>query len=62
MPIAAGIHTVAWQSLCVTDIDLDELLSSPLPEALQVFAFYTGKEKQNALARTRLDALGYVES
>jgi protein phosphatase 1 regulatory subunit 7 len=45
-----------------TNLDLEKLIEAGLPPRLRVFAFYTGKARENARARKRLDELGYVES
>ncbi len=44
-----------------TDLDLEKLIEAGLPPRLRVFAFYTGKVRENARARKRLDELGYIE-
>jgi protein phosphatase 1 regulatory subunit 7 len=44
-----------------TALDIELLLKQRLPDLLKVFAFYTGKAKENAAIRRRLDALGYCD-
>lgn len=44
-----------------TALDVDPILKQRLSDSLKVFAFYTGRTKENATIRKRLDALGYRE-
>ncbi len=44
-----------------TALNIEFLLKQRLADSLTVFAFYTGKAKENAAIRRRLDALGYRE-
>jgi protein phosphatase 1 regulatory subunit 7 len=45
----------------MTALNIDSILQQGLSASLKVFAFYTGKSKENAIIRKRLDALGYRE-
>ena len=45
----------------VTALDFEPLLKQRLAASLKVFAFYTGKTKENATIRKKLDSLGYRE-
>src|SRR2546429_3783652 len=45
----------------MTALDVESLLKQRLAASLKVFAFYTGKTKQNAKIRMKLDSLGYRE-
>ena len=45
-----------------TAVDLDALLRGGLPPALRTFVFYTGRSRQDAQIRARLDGLGYSET
>jgi hypothetical protein len=45
----------------MTAIEIDSVLQQRLPSSLKTFGFYTGKKKENAKARAKLDAIGYRE-
>jgi protein phosphatase 1 regulatory subunit 7 len=45
----------------MTAIEIDSVLQKRLPASLKTFGFYTGKKKENAKARAKLDAIGYQE-
>ena len=45
----------------MTAVEIDSVLQQRLPASLKTFGFYTGKKKENARARARLDAIGYQE-
>jgi protein phosphatase 1 regulatory subunit 7 len=45
----------------MTALNVESLLKQRLAASLKVFAFYTGKTKENATIRKKLDALGYRE-
>ena len=45
----------------MTALDVESVLKQRLAASLKVFAFYTGKTKENATIRKKLDALGYRE-
>ncbi|HVU07429.1 MAG TPA: hypothetical protein VHG89_02670 [Verrucomicrobiae bacterium] len=45
----------------MTAIEIDSILQQCLPSSLKAFGFYTGKKKENAIARAKLDAHGYQE-
>jgi protein phosphatase 1 regulatory subunit 7 len=45
----------------MTAIEMDSILQQRLPAPLKTFGFYTGKKKENAMARAKLDAMGYQE-
>jgi protein phosphatase 1 regulatory subunit 7 len=60
-----GLHHLAeLKSIFIgmTALDIDSILQQQLPTSLKVFGFYTGKKKENAKIREKLDALGYRES
>ena len=44
-----------------TKLRIDSILEQQLAASLEVFAFYTGRLKENAAIRKKLDALGYRE-
>lgn len=44
-----------------TSLNVDSILNQCLATSLKVFAFYTGKSKENAKIREKLNALGYRE-
>ena len=44
-----------------TMLDVELLIAQPLSRSLKIFAFYTGKTRENAKIRARLDELGYAE-
>jgi protein phosphatase 1 regulatory subunit 7 len=45
----------------MTRIAIDSILEQPLAASLKVFSFHTGREKENAAVRSKLDARGYRE-
>jgi hypothetical protein len=45
----------------MTAIEIDSILQQRLPASLKTFGFYTGKTKENAKVRAKLDAAGYQE-
>ena len=45
----------------MTAIEIDSVLQQRLPASLKAFGFYTGKKKENAKVRAKLDAIGYRE-
>lgn len=44
-----------------TALSISSLLSEGLPDSLEVFGFYTGKQAENREIRRKLDSLGYAE-
>lgn len=44
-----------------TSLSVDSILNQHLATSLKVFGFYTGKSRENAKIREKLDALGYRE-
>jgi protein phosphatase 1 regulatory subunit 7 len=44
-----------------TKLRIDSILEQKLAASLELFAFYTGRLKENAAIRKKLDALGYRE-
>jgi protein phosphatase 1 regulatory subunit 7 len=44
-----------------TALSINSILQQRLAASLEVFAFYTGRVKENAAIRKKLDALGYRE-
>jgi protein phosphatase 1 regulatory subunit 7 len=44
-----------------TNLRIDSILEQKLAASLEVFALYTGRFKENAAIRKKLDALGYRE-
>ena len=58
----AHLRSLEHLRFCVTALDLESLIESGLPESLRVFAFYTGKDRENARARELLDSLGYADA
>lgn len=45
-----------------TSLNIDSILNQRLSPSLNLFGFYTGKSKENAKIREKLDARGYRES
>lgn len=59
-----GLHYLAnLKSIRIgmTALDIESILRQHLPTALKVFGFYTGKQKENARIREKLNTLGYRE-
>jgi hypothetical protein len=56
-------HLGRLQSIRIgqTKLRIDSIPEQQLADSLEVFAFYTGRMKENAEIRGKLDALGYQE-
>ena len=44
-----------------TSLDDSSFIDQQFPSSLNIFAFYTGKNKKDKVIRQKLDGLGYIE-